>query len=51
MNLKYRKAFETLLQALRNKRVPKTPTAQRYDNKYKHIRNLQDIGVYLKIVK
>lgn len=46
-----RKAYLTLIEAVHNKRVANTLTARRYDNKAYYIRALQDIGVYLDIVR
>lgn len=46
-----RKAYKTLVQAVKDKPVAETRTAQRYDNKWAYIHHLQDVAVYLDIIE
>jgi len=53
MNRKIRNAYLTLLQAIHDKPLEKTPRKRiaAIDNKAYWIRNLQDLGVYLDVIK
>ena len=48
---KIREAYETLLQAIELNKVKQVPGINRVDEVYSKIRQLQNIAVYLNIIK